>query len=303
MRNAPLTAQQITQATQFRREGYSIRDIAAELGVNKSQIEKLLNQQYSQVADNFNAASSRNSPMSDQDLTDQQQRLDSLQATLEADRQALDQKARILAEQEQQILSRSNMYAITTREHSRQLEQLAEREKALAAERVAMDDRYAEIQRILQSMPKQEEQYETFRKRARQDKLMNRFNRLLQEVLEHCDDCRWSGDEVDEFLEKAEALKEQVTAFCDTNQLDERRLLIFQGLTFIINDVQEEQDEQTSGLFSGSSVDFDYSPEHQGKIKAFMVQDFNQEAPALIVANGASVATPTDDEWDNEDDD
>lgn len=198
------------------------------------------------------------------------------------------------------------MYAITTREHSRHLEQLAEREKAVAAERIALEDRYAELQRILQSMPQQEEQYEVFRKRARQDKLANRFNRLMQDVLDHCDDCRWSGDEVDEFLERAESLKEQVTAFCDANQIDERRLLIFQGLDFIIKDVEEEQEEQTSGLFASSSVDFDYGPEHQGKIIAFMVQDFNQQAPAPIPVSVDDADSPTekdeqDDDWDDHD--
>ena len=305
-----LTDQQANQALQFRREGYSIRDIAAELGVPKSQIEKLLNQQPRIPVPLANPMAQQAgypapSPVSAQEQAQREERLAQMQSGIEADRQALDEKARILADQEQQILSRSNMYAITTREHSRQLEQLAEREKSLSQERLALDDRYAEIQRLLQSMPKQEEQYEVFRKRARQDKLVNRYNRLLQEVLEHCDDCRWSGDEVDEFLEKAESLKDQVMAFCDANQIDERRLLIFQGLAFIINDVQEEQDEQTSGLFSGSSVDFDYSPEHQGKIKAFMVQNFEQDAPAPVSTEDDNAPTPSDDqddEWDDNDD-
>ncbi len=308
-----LTEQQANQALQFRREGYSIRDIADELGVPKSQIEKLLNQQprlsvpLGIIGNPMvnQAASPLPSPVSAQEQTQREERLAQMQSGIEADRQALDEKARILADQEQQILSRSNMYAITTREHSRQLEQLAEREKSLSQERLALEDRYAEIQRLLQSMPRQEEQYEIFRKRARQDKLVNRHNRLLQEVLENCDECRWSGDEVDEFLERAESLKDQVKAFCDANQIDERRLLIFQGLTFMINDVQDMQDEQTSGLFSGSSVDFEHGPEHQGKIKAFMVQNFDQEAPAPVTTEDDDAPTPPDnqdDEWDNEDD-
>ncbi len=308
-----LTEQQTTKALQFRREGYSIRDIADELGVPKSQIEKLLNQHSRSMVPVGHigspmvekAASPLRSPVSAQEQAQREERLAQMQSSIEADRQSLDEKARILADQEQQILSRGSVFAVSTREHSRQMEQLAEREKSLSQERLALDDRYAEIQRLLQSMPRQEEQYEIFRKRARQDKLVNRYNRLLQEVLEHCDGCRWSGDEVDEFLEKAESLKDQVTAFCDANQIDERRLLIFQGLTFIINDVQEEQDEQTSGLFSGSSVDFDYSPEHQGKIKAYMVQNFDQEAPAPVSTEDDNAPTPPDsqdDEWDNEDD-
>lgn len=305
-----LTEQQATQALQFRREGYSIRDIAAELDVPKSQIEKLLNQQprsmvpIGWVGDPMVEKARTLIPstvLSAQEQIQREERLAQMQSGIEADRQSLDEKARILADQEQQILSRSNMYAITTREHSRQLEQLAEREKSLSQERLALDDRYAEIQRLLQSMPKQEEQYEVFRKRARQDKLVNRYNRLLQEVLEHCDDCRWSGDEVDEFLEKAESLKDQVTAFCDANQIDERRLLIYQGLAFIINDVQEEQNEQTFGLFSGSSVDFDYSPEHQGKIKAFMVQNFDQEAPAPVSTEDDNASSSSDEQWDDQD--
>ncbi|MVM39502.1 hypothetical protein GO730_21065 [Spirosoma sp. HMF3257] len=246
------------------------------------------------------------SSLSTSELAEREQQLIQLQTKLEADRQALNQQAQMLAEQEQQILSRGNPFAVTSREHGRQLEQLAQREQALAQERLSLDDRYAELQRLLQSMPGKEEQYETFRKRARQDKLVNRYNRLLQEVLDNCDDCRWSGDEVDEFLEQAESIKDKVVSFCKAHQIDERRLLIYQGLVFIISEVEEEQEEQTTGLFSGSSVDFDYGPEYQAKIKAFMVQTFDQEVPASSTPVESGVKTEVndeDDEWEEEDDD
>jgi DNA repair exonuclease SbcCD ATPase subunit len=295
-----LTPQQISQALQLRKEGYSIRDVANELGVPKSRIERLNLQSMSSPSVSFN-------PQPDSreyELSNRERQINQQQAELDAKRDELNQKARLLADQEQQILSRSNMFSITTREHTRQLDELAQRQQALREEQLAFEDRKKEIQQLLLKLPHREEQYESFRKRARQDKLVNRYNRLIQEILDNCDDCRWSGDDVDDFLERAESIKDKVVAFCDANQIDERRLLIYQGLIFIINDIEEEQEDQTTGLFSSASVDIDFSPEHQAKYTSYLVQSFDQEAPSIVPQTDVPSLASDDDEesdWDDED--
>jgi len=298
-----LTDQQLTQARALRQQGYSIRDIADQLGVPKSRIEWAL----SQPSATPNALPGQLAPTDrgDEAVAQERQQIEQERQQLDTERQTLNEKAQILAQQEQQLLSRTNSYAVTTRQHTQQLQDLAQRQQAFAQERQAFEQRQQEFQRELSAMPRQEETYERYRLRANQEKMVSRYNRLVQELLNNSSDTRWTGDEVDEYLERLETLKKKVVSFCDANQIDERRLLLFQGIEYLIKEVEEEQDEQTSGIFSNSSVTFDYGDQYQEKISAYIVQSFEQLTPTT--SPGSSPATvPTglddDDDWDDDDD-
>jgi len=294
-----LSPQQLEKVLQLRQQRFSIRDIADELAVPKSRIEWALTHLNSTESDQQVVSN----PVIERqltELTEQQQQIAQERQQLDGERQVLNQKAQILAQQEQQLLSRTNSYAVTTRQHTQQLQDLAQRQHAFAQERQAFEIRQQEFQRELQSMPKQEDTYELYRQRSQQEKLVNRYNRLVQELLNNSSDCRWTGDEVEEYLERLDSLKLKVTALCQVSQLDERRLLLFQGIDFLIGEVEEEQNEQTSGLFSGSSVCFNYSDVYQAKISAYIVQTFDQQtsnpSPSMAQHIGPAGIDDEDDE-------
>lgn len=299
-----LTDEQLGKARQLRQQGFSIRDIADELAVPKSRIEWALNQAVRGQLAPHPTLLGESVVQPNPAILQERQQIEQERQQLDAERQALNQKAQILAQQEQQLLSRTNSYAVTTRQHTQQFQDLAQRQQAFAQERQAFEQRQQEFQRELATMPRQEETYELYRQRAQQEKLVNRYNRLVQELLDNSDDCRWTGDEVDEYLERLQTLKAKVVNFCNANQIDERRLLLFQGIEFLIKDVEEEQEEQTSGLFSSSAVCFDYSDDTQAKISAYIVQNFEQLTPILSPDQSVpSVPAPLDvDDWDEDDD-
>jgi len=111
------------------------------------------------------------------------------------------------------------------------------------------------------------------------------------------------GDEVEEYLERLQTLKTKVVNFCNANEIDERRLLLFQGIEFMLDEVEEQRDDQTSGLFSSSAVYFNYSDEFQGKISAYIVQSFEQLTPlTTLIGTSPSVLAGRDDDdadWDD----
>ena len=279
----------------LRAEGYSIRDIAAELTLRKSQVEKTLNDQRSLAGPRPTATLADPPPtttaqplpaplpMADHDLTEREQRLTAMQTQLEAHRQQLNVRAATLAEQERQLTSQSNRFAMTLDEHNRKLAELAGRERALAQEKAQLERQYDELEQVLRSLPDEEEQYQAFRIRDRQEKLVSRYNWLVQELLDNSDDCVWSGIEVDDYLERAESLKDKVAVFAEQNGIEPETLLIYWGLTALIHNVEVRAAEQTSGLFSGTSVTVDFDTDGHATIQTWLVSAFGDAAPVPMI--------------------
>lgn len=262
-----LSNQQIALAHQLRSEGYTIREIVAEMNVPKIYISEALKQPVTLVppAHSVNTTYPYSTNPQQQALLDQ--------------RTHVSDEAHRIADWNVQMLRQTTPFAVTSPQHLQELQELVRQTAALAADRADLERREAELKAQLQAQPNEQEQYELFRHRSRQDKLVKRYNRLIQELLDNCDDLRWTGDEVDDFLQLAEAVRTSVQQYCDANAIDERRLLIYNGLSFIIDEVSEMQDDQTSGFFASSSVDFDFSDEYQTKLKSYMVDRFELESP------------------------
>ena len=288
-----LTPQQATQALNLKKSGYSIRDIAAELGLKKYWIEQffiqhrtltdLSTQALPTVAPSALTVATQLPvvplPVPSSEMLEKERQILEMKNQIEAEWVAINAKARTLAEQERQLALKSNLVSVATKEHGQKLNELATLQQDLVKERAKWESRNNELNRQLRAMPNEEELYNAFKKRARKEKLVDRHNGLVQELLDNCEDCTWSGEEVDDYLEKLESLKDKIVAFCQENSTDPTGLLIYQGLVFLSNDVEQESDEQNSGLFSGTSVEFDYSPEYQAKIQALLVETFEDIAP------------------------
>ncbi|GEM_PF-6123769 len=281
-----ITDEQIAKIYQLREEGYSIREIKDELNIPKYMVEKTLLQGKSAARPAAPAVHITPAPIEpkQQSLIDEQLRID------------IERKR--LTDWEQSLLARSTPHAFTSTQHAQELDALAKQATSIAQSQQLLDNRKAELNQLLKSLPEREEQYEQFRLRARQEKLVSRYNGAVQELLDNCDDMTWSGDDVEDYLEKLETLKTKLTQYCDANQIDERRLLMYKGLEFLIDDVSGEQDEQTSGFFASSSVNFDYGDTHRDLIKSFMVERFDQQTPS-----GVSPVVPTDNPMSDDDDD
>lgn len=284
-----LTPQQVARVHQLRNEGYTIREVADEMGVAKFHVEQAIKQPVTVTPPMppVPATYAYPVPAAQQELVEQ--------------RNHVADEARRITDWQQQLLRQSTPYAITSQTHIQEMEALTKQSAELAELRADLERREAALKDQLQATPDQQTQYEQFRRRAREEKFIKRYNRLIQQLLDHCDDVRWTGDEVDDFLQLAETVKANVQQYCDANAIDERRLLIYTGVSFIIDEVSEMQDDQTSGFFASSSVDFDFSEGYQDKLKALMVERFEQSAPG----DGSAVlpATHTNDDDDEFDDD
>ena len=70
---------------------------------------------------------------------------------------------------------------------------------------------------------------------------------------------------------------EKLTQFCNFNRIDERRLVIYAGLSYLINLVECIQKKQTKGLFAGTSVMFNLGAETRTRITDCMATSFEQE--------------------------
>lgn len=282
-----LTQQQIELAHQLRSEGYTIRDMEREMGISRMYVSEALKRPLAIVPPSHPVVYNHTPNPQQQTLLDQ--------------RTHFNDEAYRIAEWNAQLLRQSTPFGITSPEHIKELQELTRQTAALAADRADLERREAELKAQLQTQPNEREQYEMFRHRSRQDKLVRRYNRLIQELLDNCDDLRWTGDEVDDFLQLAEAVRTSVQQYCDANAIDERRLLIYNGLSFIIDEISEMQDDQTSGFFASSSVDFDFGDEYQAKLKSYMVDRFEQESPRDLMVR-KPVFDPNYDAAENDDD-
>jgi predicted transcriptional regulator len=251
-----MNQQTINDVLELRVQGYSIRDIAAELGIPKSRVEKCLNENRDEL-DRLIL-----------DVADEPQPTPELDSTM-----------------------------------IESLKRLEELHADIVRERSEMAQKKAELEKMLSEMPNKQQVIEEYRKKSREAKLVNRTNRLINEVLDNCDDCSWSGDDIDDFQERAESLKDRVKSFCDANDIDETKLLIYQAITFLINDIEEEQSHQTSGFFgmlTGPSITITYSEKHKDKIKSYLITDFHQQSPIPVLPS--ETKDIEDDSWTDEDD-
>ena len=243
-----MTQEQFDEVRRLNAEGYSIPDIADELGLEIEDVDEAL----TEITEDDEGDGTDVGGIVDQDVETMIEILQRMQ-------------------QEKQNLA-------------------AERER-IAAERDELDQKMAQL-------PGHEEQFETFRQRAHKDKLVARSNFLMNEVLENSDKATWSGIEVDDYLERLSALKEKVRKFCDANRLDERRLLVFKGLTFVIDLVGKMQRQQTSGLFSGKSVVFHFKPETRATIEGFVTANFEDETQQVVRVVADQAPAGDDEVWD-----
>ena len=233
----------------MRQQGYSIRDIAAELGIPKSTVDNGLRNYQPSVAG----------------LDDEEPTMIKRAATGS------------LATGESLGLVEARL------SHERKMTELSFRQEEIKLQRKGLELRELEAANERDMLVIKKSQLdlaasaENERIEGRKRQFVGKFNRLVKELLDNCgEDDTWSEEEVTDYLERAEALGEKILQFCDYHHFDDESLVIVINLDALVAYVENAKDEK-SGMFT-SDVCFDADKEQKREIESWIVSDFDEEA-------------------------
>lgn len=257
-----MTNEQIAEAQQLREQGLSFRDIEKKLGpdVSKSAIERALKADPSTVNDTPAPAFGK------RPATAESVELGKLDLTLTHERKMAELEIR----KEELALQR--------------------RQTELDAEKTENEKR---LLRIREQQFEQEQRAEEDKLASFKEMLVGKLNRLVRELLKNCQDSTWSGDDVDEYIERVKALKTQIGRFCDKHAFDEDGLAIWHHLAALLKLVEQTKESNTAWF--GSNVSFDFDKKQVKQVKAWLIKDFDDEY--------VKPTKKADDEDDEDDDD
>lgn len=222
-----LTTDVIEQIIELREAGYSIREVASEVGVPKSTVERVLK-------------SDSPVPMSN-----------ATPIPFVVNNPPIGESA-----------NRTDQVRLRERE-------IALREKEIELEKVRIESETKMTDRL--------EVAKAGRLEARKQVLADKFNRLLREFNDNCQDSTWEHDEVEDFIERADTLLGKVTALCESVPLDEESLAIWNHLDILIGFMEELLEEQGNRIFGKSAIELDLSDQEQKRFAGFAILDFEDE--------------------------
>lgn len=190
-----MTPELIAEMHDLREQGYSIREIAAELDVTKSAVERGL----------------KLMPHSDRPT---------MAGTPKPSANPLS----------------GNVPAKTTpgeldkqREHEREMKKLDIQERELALRERELSGKQP-LSGFVISPPTDTPERESKRTEKRKIMFVDKFNALVEELLDNTQDATWDTKEIDQLLDRAEFLRQQIRLFCDANDTDEEGLKIWYSL-------------------------------------------------------------------------
>ena len=232
-----LTDGQTEQILELRESGYSIREIASEVGVPKSTVERALKSEGPATV----------SPRASLSVSNQSEEVQKIIAN---NRHEID-KTKLLIERENNDLKKKELEARTL-EASVQKARIEATQKALQQ---AENERMEKIE-------------------GRKRVLVDKFNRLLKEFTDNCQDSTWDQGDVEDFIDRGETLLEKVTALCGKIHVDEESLVIWNHLEILL-DYMDEVLEGKKSVFGKAEIEFDLSKAERKRFKAYRVDDFD----------------------------
>ena len=232
-----LTEEQTEQILELRESGYSIREIASEVGVPKSTVERALKSEGPATV----------SPRASLSVSNQSEEVQKIIAN---NRHEID-KTKLLIERENNDLKKKELEARTL-EASVQKARIEATQKALQQ---AENERMEKIE-------------------GRKRVLVDKFNRLLKEFTDNCQDSTWDQGDVEDFIDRGETLLEKVTALCGKIHVDEESLVIWNHLEILL-DYMDEVLEGKKSVFGKAEIEFDLSKAERKRFKAYRVDDFD----------------------------
>ena len=222
-----LTTDVIEQIIELREAGYSIREVASEVGVPKSTVERALKS-------DMPAAVSNTTPV----------------------------PFAVNNPQVGESTNRTDQARLRERE-------IDLREKEIELEKARLESQTKTTDRL--------EEAKAGRLEARKQVLADKFNRLLREFIDNCQESTWETDEVEDFIERADTLLGKVTALCESVPMDEESLAIWNHLDILIGFMEELLEGQGKGIFGKSAIELDLSDQEQNRFAEFAILDFEDE--------------------------
>lgn len=254
-----LSKERVDQIIELRDAGYSIREIASEVDVPKSTVERALKTE-SQPS-----------------------------APLAGSPQVLEIKLSELPAKE------NEKPAALTPDQLR----LREREIDLSFEQIALEKHKIDaITRLSErSIEEKAERLES-RKRL----LVNKFNRLLKEFTDNCQDSTWDRDEVEDFINMGDTLMGKIRALCDSADIDEGGLAIWNHLDTLIGQMEDTL-EKPGGFFRKAEIEFDLTDAERKEFEDYVITDFEEEYVEEVDEDGDGDDDEDEDQDDEDEDD
>ena len=238
-----LTDGQTEQILELRESGYSIREIASEVGVPKSTVERALKSEGPATV----------SPRASLSVSNQSEEVQKIAENNKHEREM----TKLQIERENNELKLKELEARTL-EASVQKARIETSQKALEQ---AENERMEKIE-------------------GRKRVLVDKFNRLLKEFTDNCQDSTWDTSDVEDFIDRGDILLEKVTALCGKIHADEESLVIWNHLEILL-DYMDEVLEGKKSLFGKAEIEFDLSKVERRRFEAYRVDDFDDIIQAI----------------------
>lgn len=230
------------QIFELREAGYSIREIAAEVNVPKSTVERILK------TESIPSAVAQINLGQPQPGTSHDVSIIKLQ--LEHQREMLKLE-----------MSRDEM-------------QLRKKEIELRTQEVAAQK--AQIDASMKHSDRMQEE-KLNQLEGRKQVLVSKFNRLLMEFVDNCQDATWDKEEVEDFIERGDALGDKIDSLCRKLNIDDESLAIWNHFEILMDYVEGQLEEQSKGLFGGGTIEFSLSDRERTKVRNLAITDFDDE--------------------------
>jgi len=241
-----------TQAQTLRDEGFSLQQIADELGISKSSVHRLLKDESStvpSVPETFQEQHEWNVPETFQNNKNQSKTPEiSLNQTIMTESQI--QLERLKLELE----------------HKRKMEELSLHR--LELENKKREQSLKEVQSHKAAVTtKAAPDKSQLAKDAKSAILMKRYHKLVDSFLAQQEDEDWEVDDCKAFTGQVEKLMEEVASFAFKSlSLDHEDLLIWNNLDFIQNLVTEAVEVHNRAFFPSSNISIELDEEEQERV-------------------------------------
>lgn len=250
-----MTEQQKQQVLSLQKEGYSVREIAAEMGLPKTAVGNVIKGIHDGGVGYVDTEGDRLSKAGN---------------TVNAELGRLELELK----------------------HERAMKEIELREKEMGLQRKQLELQEIQTQNERDRLRSEEQRLESLadqenaRRERREEKFVERYDDLLGELMQNCQDSTWTVAELDELARRADKLQTDVLRHCNRHDFDEDVLAIYHNLAEIGDLAEGLKNGRTSAK---SKVDVNLTDKERESLK-----------DRLSILSFADLVS---DEEDNEDED
>jgi hypothetical protein len=248
-----ITASQTSQVLKLNQEGYSLRQIATEVGVSKSSVERILKEHEDE----------------EEDIEQDEDFLDTSAMTYRRSTGPVP----IQKDSENTSLGRLKLEL-----HHKEVmadKEISAKKLALEEKKHHLEERQEDrIDRLADEKRKQQQQSVAQRKQT----FVRRFHKLVTELIAYGQNYSWEVKDVELFLEKLSTLQEAIEDFTDEKlHIDYEELAIWYYSDLMIEIVTELYEEWSSRIFPIRSIKFDLSDDILDELEeAAQLKEFDE---------------------------